>query len=533
MLDLITDPTILTGLLALIALEIVLGVDNLVFIAVLAEKLPPEQRDKARVIGLSLALVMRLLLLLSIAWIMSLTNPLFSISDKSFSVRDLILIVGGLFLLFKATMELHERIEGRKHVSKGPVAYAGFGIVVTQIVVLDAVFSLDSVITAIGMANDVRVMAIAMIVAMIIMLIASKSLTHFITKRPTLIVLCLGFLLMIGFSLVAEGLGYEVPKGYLYAAIGFSIMVEIFNQLAQHNKQKWLNSVGTLRERTANNILRMLGGNEIFDPDRAAHTRNDTGDAQPSEAEMMFDASEREMIRSVLKLAETNVKALMTHRREVHTIDVTASQAEQREQLLQSPFSRIVAIRDGNLDEPIGIVQKKQLLHTLLRNEEINIGKHVEQPSVLIETQSAVQALEVFRHDGRQIAFIVDEFGILQGIVTLKDILEEIAGDINENDEPHYAPSVMPIAAGMYQVNAGESLHEINRHLPYALPISGDYTTLAGLILEHLEQMPEVGNTLEVGDWLVKITAADAFRIIWAELTLLTPNDTERSYEAN
>src|SRR5690554_1701954 len=165
MLEWISDPTIWAGLMALIALEIVLGIDNLVFIAVLAEKLPPEQRDKARVLGLSLALVMRLILLMSIVWLVGLTEPLFTLFEHSFSARDLIMFAGGLFLLFKATMELHERLEGRQHESGVRVAYASFGVVVTQIVVLDAVFSIDSVITAIGMADDLTVMALAMIIA--------------------------------------------------------------------------------------------------------------------------------------------------------------------------------------------------------------------------------------------------------------------------------------------------------------------------------------------------------------------------------
>jgi len=218
------DPAAWVGLLTLVVLEIVLGIDNLIFIAILADKLPPAQRDRARIMGLSLALIMRLGLLSVMSWLVTLTTPLFSVGPLSPSGRDLILMVGGLFLLFKGTMELHERLEGGQHAgSSGPRVYASFWVIVTQIVVLDAVFSLDSVITAVGMVDHLAIMMIAVIIAIGIMLLASKPLTRFVNAHPTVVVLCLGFLLMIGFSLLAEAFGFKVPKGYLYAAIGFSV----------------------------------------------------------------------------------------------------------------------------------------------------------------------------------------------------------------------------------------------------------------------------------------------------------------------
>lgn len=519
MFEWLADPTVWAGLLALIALEIVLGIDNLVFIAVLAEKLPPNQRDKARVLGLSLALGMRLILLMSIAWLVTLTNPLFTIMEHGFSARDIIMFVGGLFLLFKATMELHERLEGRQHEGGVRVAYASFGVVVTQIVVLDAVFSIDSVITAIGMADEVAVMAVAMIVAMGVMLAASKRLTQFVNERPTLVILCLGFLLMIGFSLIAEGLGYKIPKGYLYAAIGFSIMVEFFNQLAQHNKQKWLNSAGNLRERTANNILRLLGKGDAL-----THAEPGSSKESEDEQEPVFLDNERDMIQGVLKLAETNVKALMTHRREVHMLDLAADIEQQQEQLLASSYSRIVVIRDGRQDEPLGIIQKKTLLHAMLRGEPLDVEKYLEPASVLLENQTSIHALETFRRDGRQLAFVVDEFGTMEGVVTLKDVLEAITGDISEDDELQYEPSVEVLENGSYRVDATESLNEINRHLPRPLPTDEDYTTLAGLILDRLERMPEEGEELQVDDWLIRVTQIESVRIDWVELVLLDSN---------
>ncbi|SDS59615.1 Membrane protein TerC, possibly involved in tellurium resistance [Halopseudomonas litoralis] len=513
MFEWLADPTVWAGLLALIALEIVLGIDNLVFIAVLAEKLPPEQRDRARVLGLSLALIMRLALLMSIAWLVTLTSPLFHVQDHAVSARDLIMLAGGLFLLFKATMELHERLEGRIHTSAAKVAYSSFGVVVTQIVILDAVFSIDSVITAIGMADELAVMAIAMIVAMGVMLLASKRLTRFVNAHPTLIILCLGFLLMIGFSLVAEGVGLHIPKGYLYAAIGFSIMVEFFNQLARHNKQKWLDSGGSLRERTANNILRLLGKADSL-PTSDAALEPDAGTQTP------FLENERDMIRGVLSLADTNIKALMTPRRDVHALDLSNSFEQQRNQLLESPYSRLAVIRDGKQDEPVGIVQKKVLLSAMLRGETLNFEEYIEQPVVLFETQNAIKALEAFRHEGKQMAFVVDEFGTLEGIVSLTDILEAIAGELPEAEQGmDLTPSVVALEPGSYEVDASENLEEINRQLPEPLPRSSLYTTLAGLILNQLEHMPEQDELLTVDGWQIRILEIEHMRIARVELT--------------
>src|SRR5690606_18702737 len=296
MFEWIADPTAWLGLLTLVLLEIVLGIDNLVFIAILADKLPPHLRDRARVLGLSLALVMRLCLLASISWLVTLTDPLFEVFGKAFSGRDLIMLFGGLFLLFKATMELHERLEGRTAHGGGSRAYAAFWPVVAQIVVLDAVFSLDAVITAVGMVEHLEVMMIAVTISIGLMLIASKPLTRFVNAHPTVIMLCLGFLMMIGFSLTAEGLGFSLPKGYLYAAIGFSILIEMGNQLMRHKRQQQFRGQ-TMRGRTPLAVMRLLGGKaaaEQIDEEIAGMLGGD----EPREA--LFDRRERVMIRGVL-----------------------------------------------------------------------------------------------------------------------------------------------------------------------------------------------------------------------------------------
>lgn len=238
-----SDPSAWVGLATLVVLEIVLGIDNLVFIAILAEKLPPEQRNTARILGLLLALGMRLILLASIAWVVTLTSPLFHILEHPFSGRDLILLLGGVFLLFKGTMELRERIEGKPALKEENPVHATFWMVIVQIVILDAVFSLDSVITAVGMVKHLSVMMIAVIIAVGIMLWASKPLMDFVNKHPTVVILCLCFLMMIGFSWVGEGLGYHIRKGYLYAWMGFSVWIEFLNKIWKKNREKRLTTM--------------------------------------------------------------------------------------------------------------------------------------------------------------------------------------------------------------------------------------------------------------------------------------------------
>jgi predicted tellurium resistance membrane protein TerC len=236
-MDWLSDPQVWASLLTLTALEIVLGIDNIVFIAILAGRLPAEQRRRARQVGLALALITRLALLASIAWIIGLTYPLFELRGHAVSWRDIILIAGGLFLLYKGTREIHERIEGEgPHESVAKVA-TSFGSVVVQIMVLDIVFSLDSVITAVGMANELWVMATAVIIAVVIMLAASGPLSAFVDRHPTVKMLALSFLLLIGMTLVADGSGFHLPKGYIYAAIAFSVAVEALNQLAARRRK--------------------------------------------------------------------------------------------------------------------------------------------------------------------------------------------------------------------------------------------------------------------------------------------------------
>lgn len=232
------DPSAWMALATLTLLEIVLGIDNIIFIAILVGKLPKEQRDKARILGLALAMLTRIALLASLFWIMKLTEPLFTIFGNDISGRDIILIIGGLFLIYKSTHEMHSQLESaedEKQISKKSLR---FFPALIQIAILDIIFSLDSVITAVGMADHLEVMVIAIILAVLIMMIASKGISDFVEKNPTIKTLALAFLILIGIALIADGLDFHIPKGYIYFAMAFSLIVECINIYASKKNKK-------------------------------------------------------------------------------------------------------------------------------------------------------------------------------------------------------------------------------------------------------------------------------------------------------
>ncbi|MDQ3041329.1 MAG: TerC family protein [Acidobacteriota bacterium] len=225
----LSDPSVWIAFATLTLLELVLGIDNIVFISILAGKLPPEQQSRARYIGLSLALVMRVILLFSLTWVIGLTAPLFTIFGQEISGRDLVLLVGGLFLIGKSTHEIHGSLEGEEGHKTAKV-YASFAGVLVQIAILDIVFSLDSVITAVGMVDRIEIMIAAVVVSILFMMAFAKPIGEFVQKHPTVKMLALSFLLLIGVTLIAEGFDQHIPKGYIYFAMAFSVLVEILNQ---------------------------------------------------------------------------------------------------------------------------------------------------------------------------------------------------------------------------------------------------------------------------------------------------------------
>lgn len=238
-MDFLLDPTVWASFLTLTLMEIVLGIDNVIFVSIVANRLPAERRGFGRMVGLSGALVMRIALLFGITWLIGLTAVAFEVMGFQASWRDIILMAGGIFLLVKATLEIHNTVEGEDHgpTGEGGAGGAGMGMVIAQIIALDMVFSIDSILTAVGMVDDVRVMIAAVVVSIAVMMIASKPIADFIHRHPTAKMLALSFLLLIGVALVADALHFHIPRGYLYAAIGFSVVVEALNQMARGKRK--------------------------------------------------------------------------------------------------------------------------------------------------------------------------------------------------------------------------------------------------------------------------------------------------------
>lgn len=518
----LADPAVWAGLFTLIVLEIVLGIDNLVFIAILADKLPPHQRDKARVTGLLLALVMRLILLTIMAQLIKLTRPLFGFWIFQFSGRDLILLSGGLFLLWKATTELHERLEGVQHAGPSRKGYASFSLVLVQIVILDAVFSLDSIITAVGMVEHLSVMMIAVIVAMSVMLLASKPLTRFVSAHPTVVVLCLSFLLMIGFSLVAEGFGLKLPKGYLYAAIGFSIMIEFFNQLRMRNLLKYEARL-PMRDRTAKAVLRLLGDRNGLQEAESGMAADQLGDDTELPA---FGDEERKMVSGVLTLGERSVLSIMTPRTDINWLDISDSAESLRKQITDQPHGMYPVCGRSGLDHILGIGRAKDLLNDLMANGAIDRQASLRPPLIVPESVSVIRVTEMLRQSRGHMAMVSDEYGTILGLVTPMDVLEAIAGEFPDVGE---TLSIQIVGPDHWLVDGMVALHTLEGALGvYDLaPEDDDYSTLAGLMLDRLQQLPEVGQVVECNGLRFEVMEVVERRISSVDVTRLEPQDHE------
>ena len=499
----VSDPTAWLGMLTLVVIEIVLGIDNLVFIAILTAKLPENQRDRARYIGLGGALVIRLLLLTFISFIVNMTKPLFTIGSFGVTGRDIVMMIGGLFLLYKATHELHSKLEGfDEELSVSKAAGSAMYLVILQIMVLDAVF------------------------AMAIMTLASRFITEFVNHHPTLVILCLGFLLMIGFSLIVEALGFHVPKGYMYAAIGFSLLIEIFNQIARNNTLKLGEGRAGMqsREIAANLVLRLLGSNQ-----NQVHTLKEAIVSRTGS--QVFNNTEKEMVSRVLQLSSLPVKAVMTARTDVNYVDISDSMEEIMSALKDNRSSRLVVYKDGKRDVPLGYIRRDEIFATKLglsgafapvpatataasassdsasaetqplSNEQL-LEKKVREPLYLPETVSIIKALEEFRKSKKNFAFVFDEFGNFEGIVTLHDIMEEIAGELPDQTE---VPELVRINPGVFKIEGDAILKDVSRLTGFNVPISETYHTIAGFILDYLQRVPEAGEVISMTKWKLEI----------------------------
>lgn len=504
-------PSTWAGLLTLVILEVVLGIDNLIFVAILSEKLPPNQRDKARLIGLGLALIMRLALLSLISWVATLNSPIINNQFFALSVRDIILLCGGCFLLFKTTIELHERLENNYHENSENKNYAGFWAVVIQIVILDAVFSLDAIITAVGMVNELLIMMMAVIIATILMSFASKKLTNFVNLHQTVVVLCLSFLLMIGFSLVTEALKFCIPKGYLYAAIGFSILIEVFNQIASHNFMK-NQSRRPMRQRAAEAVLRLVIKEKDNNQNTKNATQNNKKEINSSESEKeqeTFKEEERYMINSVLTLAGRSIRSIMTPRSNISWVNTEKNTDEIRTQLLDTPHS-LFPVCKGELDEIIGIVRAKELLIAIEKKIDVYTFASKIPPIIIPDTLDPIDLLGVLRRAQGSFVIVSNEFGVVQGLITPLDVLEAIAGEFPDADE---TPDIIK-EHNSWLVKGETDLHSLQQLLNTEKLIQeNNYASLGGLLIAQKGQLPIPGEVIYIDPFYFHIVKATEYRI--------------------
>ena len=390
----------------------------------------------------------------------------------------------------------------------GNAAYAMFWPIVAQIVVLDAVFSLDAVITAVGMVEHLSVMMIAVMFSIGLMMIASKPLTKFVNGHPTVIMLCLGFLMMIGFSLTAEGLGFHIPKGYLYAAIGFSILIELFNQLARSRRKKSLQGLRPMRERTAHAVLRLLGGQKLG----ADEVGEEIADMlEGDEPEQVFHRRERVMISGVLQLAERPIRSVMTPRAQIDHLDLADAPQEIRTALMHSSYSRLPLIREGRVDEPLGFVHKKELLKEILAGNQPNLEAMARKAINLLDSFTILNALEQMRKESTHIAFVVNEFGDFVGLLTMTDILESIAGELPDASEIE-GPNIVPQQEG-FLVSGALNLSQVSEHIGFQAKATENYQTLAGLVMSLLDRLPIIGDTLSWQGWSMTVMEVEERRV--------------------
>lgn len=501
----------MAGLATLIVLELVLGIDNVVFIAILANKLPPAQRDAARITGLAMAMAMRLALLAVMSHIVALTQPVLTVAGRDMSWRDLILIAGGVFLLFKATTEIHERLEGREDDGGGERRVPSFWVTIVQIVVLDAIFSLDSIITAVGMVEQLWVMMAAVIVSMAIMIKGSKPLTAFVSRHPTVIILCLSFLLLIGCSLIADGLGFHFPKTYLYAAIGFSLLIEGINQVGGHKRRRVILSM-PLRDRTSNAILRLLSP---LTPE-GAEPVDDVASPPPIEAGGLR-SDETRMIRGVISLGTLQVRSIMTLRPDVVWVDCNENDQKVIDQLVGSGRTRVL-LCDKGLDRTIGVIEVRDALRQALAKEPTDLRILARKPLYVQRNRTVTQLIDDLRRASDRFAVALDEEGNVEGVVTTTDIFAAIAGDLADDEDDAL---IERRDDGAIVVDGMARMADIEGALDVMFgQVPRDYETVSGHVLHIAQKLPEQGEAFVDAGYEFLVDAVEGRRI---ERVVITP----------
>ncbi|WP_343187602.1 transporter associated domain-containing protein [Buchnera aphidicola (Periphyllus koelreuteriae)] len=506
------NPSAWTGLLALIIIEIVLGMDNIIFLTILVKKLHPKQRKKAKNIGLILSLFIRISFLSLISWSTSLTNPFYSNQYITLSVREVIFLTGGIFLSFVSLLELNDKLCNRHVKENKKKNYSNFWLTICQIVIMDSIFSLDSIITAIGIANNIIVMTLAIIISMCFMLYVLKSIKKFIHKYKAIVVLCLGFLLMIGMSLILEVLGFYIPKTYLYTAIGFSIFIEVFNQLSKYNFLLY-QYTRPIRTRVLEKFLQIIK----IEKQKTKHIKNEKKNKKYFSKEYSnFKKEEKYMIYSLLNLAIRSIKSMMTPRIEISWININKPINEIKKKLLDTPHS-LFPICKGELDKIIGVVRAKELLFIIENNKNILNFVSKNKPIIILETLNPINLLKILKKSKGNIIIVINKFNIVQGLITPLDFLKAIAGDFPDADE---TPDIIK-EKNSWLVKGSTDLHSLKQFLNIKnfFKVQTTHASIAGLLIETKGEIPSKGDIIKISSLNFKIIKVTNYTINLIRIT--------------
>ena len=497
-MEIFPPPALWAGLIILICIEVVLSLDNLALIEVLAGKLPESRRARARALGLLIALGGRVGLLCLFWQLLSVDAPVFSIAGFVFSPRSTLLLCGGVFLIAKATRGLHERLEGGSPMEDTASDNTGFWYIVAQIAALDAIFSLDGVAVALGLMDSLGLMVLAVIAAMPVAILLNRKRPLFMIRHPTIQILCLDYLMLVGLVLAVDAAGLHIPKSYIYAAIGFSMLVEGGRQILDRRRDLRLGQ-RSLRLRTAGAVLRFLGSSTTF------RKQLGSGGEMPSDNAGMTDGA-RDMLYGVLTLGERHIRSIMTPRPEITWVDMEDTPAEIRDAVRQSPHS-VYPVRRSSTDEVLGVVYGKDIVAVLPEEGDFDLNDILRPPVFVQDSVGILRLMEVLRATRAKIALITEEYGSVVGLVTPLDILEVIAGEFPEVDED---PDFIPDGENCWKVDGGVDLHRLELLLDTDIlrDNAGDYVTLGGYLMHNLGRLPQSGDSLEEDDLYFEVLEA-------------------------
>uniref|UniRef100_A0A451DFC1 UPF0053 inner membrane protein YoaE n=1 Tax=Buchnera aphidicola (Cinara pseudotsugae) TaxID=2518978 RepID=A0A451DFC1_9GAMM len=509
------DPSAWAGLLILIFLETVLSIDNIIFIAILSKQLPYYQRNRARYTGLILALLMRFGLLIIASSLVNLTKPIIINKFFMFSTKEIILLIGGLFLFFKTIFELYNHITNITYQSHKKKKQSSFWYVVVQIVILDAIFSLDSVMTAIGMMQNIVIIISAVTISTIIMIFISEVFINFINSQKTAIILCLSLLLMISINLIIESLGFRFPKEYLYISIGFALFVEIMNQIRIRNiilkkssqplRTTILYSVKKIVQKTLENKINIIKKSEISYVTSNSNHNYLNNITSPN----IIQQEEINIINNVLKIGDTSIKNIMVHKDKIVWIDITDNYKKIKKIILKTSYN-VLPVCYKQLNEIIGVVPKYKLLHVVNTHQDIHDFVMQYPPIIIPNTISIINILHLLRYSENNIIMINDDLGSIQGMIKYTNVFNVIAGKFLNSKK---MPKII-INNNNWIVQGSVSLNDLKKLLNIKIIKPNNHCySISDFLLNKYNKISGAGQVLSHGSYSFSILQSSLYKI--------------------